>query len=1378
VSLLSNEPLYAAPFERFGRYVLHRAGIFNVWQYDDVEFRFRGGRMLLRGKNGAGKSKAMEMLLPFLLDGDSRAIDCVKRDRTTLGWLMTEGREPGNHIGYIWLELRCVESDGTQLFRTLGCGMKASTSTGRARPWYFVTDKRVGDGLRIRDRDNTHPLSEEAFCEQLHPEDHFTSASAYARRVSKELFGIEDDQRYRNLCHLLYELRRPSVGESIEGGEHAKVLASALPPLDDDLIADVARNFDDLDKIRNNLHETEKTERAVSEFLESYRSYTRGVVRRRSEDVLDAAASAEQERRELRKATDLVEESKRIFGDASRAAEDLEAQKKSAEDTIEILRKKPAYAQVQAMDDRRARVEKAKKLADTAKGAARLARESAVRDAGRVTSTAQELTKIAQKLQTARREIEMLAGGVGIDAVLFGETLTIVTVRAREDQPSKVDVLEAQAEFARYDSHLGNVERAGDARRRVVTALIEETKKLDELRQKSAQLEEALEVARGRLETEEGKAKIAHEAAVAADHSWRRQLAEWLVGETQRAMQTDWSAVAEYTTVDDEQPLLDEGDFKEISSLIDERIDPARTTATARHAQAIADAKATEEAVLELERRYEEVEQRTEKLPQPSRYRTATRDPHSGKPLYALVDFASHVNGEDAKGIEAALEASGLLDAWVSADSLVLQAGTYDVVLLADPLPTTVPSLSDVLVVVPAPDCCVPAAVVERILRSIGFGDHPERTSWVDGTGRWRLGVARGQWAKPEVTFIGQSARMAARKRELAEIGLLLDEARAKRDAANNEELAAKDWLAMLDAARRSVPSSATMLRAVSELAARRGVAAGARSDHQRLVGPAQEARDAALFAERELASNATSHRLPYGRPELELVLGGLSQFLQKVAAQRQAVEAADPVLRRHQQACDEFADAAKNQEVAEADAGQLWKEYESECDQLRVLEETFGEDVREVLGKLNSAEGEVADLARRIPAAVAKRDDARVNHARAAEQLQTRRSKVSDADRAVGVEAEVLVRILGTPGIALAAFGEDSPPLVYETQDDVDSATKVKRIRAWATKLLEASRGQEVSDGVILKRFEALGSGLSVGYDAHQDETPDGVKVFSLHDDTGSHPVALVGRRLAAEVHAARSRLTEKQAQVFERFLHGELGDHLRRQLLDADTLVSEMNKALLEVRTSHGLGAKLEWHLREDSPSGVADAIPLLRDGLRGAEKNEKLAALLGSLIDAARAANPTDGYEVHLRNALDYRNWHAFTIKVVDDANPGRERRLGSRLAVSQGEQRVLVYLALFSAAAAYFNSLQRRAPHAPRLILLDDAFAKVDEPTHGPLLRLLVDFNLDFIITSERVTGCQPGVPSLEIYECLRDPRFRGVALVHTQWDGHRPVLVSV
>jgi uncharacterized protein YPO0396 len=198
----------------------------------------------------------------------------------------------------------------------------------------------------------------------------------------------------------------------------------------------------------------------------------------------------------------------------------------------------------------------------------------------------------------------------------------------------------------------------------------------------------------------------------------------------------------------------------------------------------------------------------------------------------------------------------------------------------------------------------------------------------------------------------------------------------------------------------------------------------------------------------------------------------------------------------------------------------------------------------------------------------------------------------------------------------------------------------------------------------------------------------------------------------------------------------------------------------------------------LRDDAAAPAAIAARLLVDELRGEEGDAELRDALLALIDAERTADPSASYEQHLRAALDYRAWHRFAVRVTDAADPGSARLLSNRLGLSQGEQRVLSYLALFAAASAQFDAIARATPTAPRLLLLDDAFAKVDEPTHGRLLGLLVELGLDFVITSERLWGCFDTVPSLEIYEAIRDPAEVGVALVHFRWDGRQRTLVGV
>jgi hypothetical protein len=52
------------------RWMINRAGLVNFWYYDEEEFDFSGGRLLLRGANGSGKSVTMQSFIPLLLDGN------------------------------------------------------------------------------------------------------------------------------------------------------------------------------------------------------------------------------------------------------------------------------------------------------------------------------------------------------------------------------------------------------------------------------------------------------------------------------------------------------------------------------------------------------------------------------------------------------------------------------------------------------------------------------------------------------------------------------------------------------------------------------------------------------------------------------------------------------------------------------------------------------------------------------------------------------------------------------------------------------------------------------------------------------------------------------------------------------------------------------------------------------------------------------------------------------------------------------------------------------------------------------------------------------------------------------------------------------------
>lgn len=100
-------------------------------------------------------------------------------------------------------------------------------------------------------------------------------------------------------------------------------------------------------------------------------------------------------------------------------------------------------------------------------------------------------------------------------------------------------------------------------------------------------------------------------------------------------------------------------------------------------------------------------------------------------------------------------------------------------------------------------------------------------------------------------------------------------------------------------------------------------------------------------------------------------------------------------------------------------------------------------------------------------------------------------------------------------------------------------------------------------------------------------------------------------------------------------------------------------------------------------------------------------------------------------------------------------------------SGGEKALTLTLPQFAAAAAHYRSA---APHAPKLILLDEVFIGIDVPTRARLMGLLDSFDLDFVMTSEREWGCYPTLPALAICQLASRPDSPAVHVTRWVWNG--------
>lgn len=161
---------------------------------------------------------------------------------------------------------------------------------------------------------------------------------------------------------------------------------------------------------------------------------------------------------------------------------------------------------------------------------------------------------------------------------------------------------------------------------------------------------------------------------------------------------------------------------------------------------------------------------------------------------------------------------------------------------------------------------------------------------------------------------------------------------------------------------------------------------------------------------------------------------------------------------------------------------------------------------------------------------------------------------------------------------------------------------------------------------------------------------------------------------------------------------------------------------------------------------------------------EDREAVAGFLQDRIRAARADDEGASWADQLTAALDYRAWHAFEV----ERRVGAEWRAATGPA-SGGERVLAATIPLFAAAASHYSGA---GPHAPRLVLLDEAFAGVDDDMRRKCLGLLAEFDLDVVMTSEREWACYPEVPGIAIAQLARHGDLDAVHVSRWWWDGRR------
>jgi len=296
-----------------------------------------------------------------------------------------------------------------------------------------------------------------------------------------------------------------------------------------------------------------------------------------------------------------------------------------------------------------------------------------------------------------------------------------------------------------------------------------------------------------------------------------------------------------------------------------------------------------------------------------------------------------------------------------------------------------------------------------------------------------------------------------------------------------------------------------------------------------------------------------------------------------------------------------------------------------------------------------------------------------------------------------------------------------------------------------------------------------------ALGHQAQAETTDWGLTVHIVYQNRPEPPDSLAAR-LAEEIAQRSELLTANERAVLENHLQAEIASEVQRLLQAAEIQRNAINKELHSRPTSTGVRYRLLWQPlaeEEGAPVGLEAARKRLLNtsaDLWSAEDRRVVGAMLQQRIAAERERADSgfgkDGggsLMEQLARALDYRRWHRFRVERWQD---GHWRKLSGP--ASSGERALGLTVPLFAAVASFYS--QGSSSLAPRLMLLDEAFAGIDDTARAHCMGLIHEFDLDFVITSEREWACYAELPGVAICQLQRREGIDAVFVSRWTWDG--------
>ena len=1384
------------------RWQASRIGLINFWYYDEQEFPFVKGRMLLRGSNGSGKSVTMQSVIPLLLDGNmspERLDPFGSRDRKMSSYLLEEDDGRDERTGYLYLEFKRQESD---TWLTVGMGIRAR----RGKPldkWYFsLTDgRRVGkDFLLYKEMGEKVTLSKKELENRIAGGGQvFERQADYMEYVNRQIFGFETVEEYKEMIDLLIQLRTPKLSKDFKPSVVNDILSDSLQPLSDEDLRPMSEAIENMDTMNMNLKAREAGYQAAEKIQKVLDRYNRLTLFEKADRCCENEKKLSEAEREEKARAGEMERSQNRVRELEREMSGLDARRDAMEKERESLSKSDAVSLKSREMDLASRIRTREELLDEKTRQLEAKQEQYVeiedkkkREEDRAWEKEQELDGILEEMQSEAEEMSF-------DEHAFFQT------ELKENIHSTFSWETHEAQFQKVKDEISRgteILREAETRQREADALLKRRERQQRETDAAQRRESELEAVLTQVENE-----------------WKEKLYSWN-GQNRELKFTPEQMRLMARFADD---YGEESDFAEVRRI-------AADLWIERKGGIDREARRCQDELRELEQAHQEIAEELDQWensrePEPPRSEAVkmNRDRlhRLGIPyeeFYKVVEFGKELNqDQEACGrLEEALQEMGILDA------LVIEEQYREQVMKADPgcadrylfvqSHHAENSLLDLLDLNDSVNDIFFNQRITGILGNIAVSGGKDASGSVEKSreksvhsprtaaetavedvpsmtvvypdGSYQIGVVSGTVSgSHEAGFIGVQARERNRQAKIASCREMLAENEERQKNIRGELSALEQRAARLQEEYGNLPDDTDMREAWRMLTDARRTVERMREEGARLEKELLEASEALKELRRQAAEIAQRLYLTCNYETFRRAESAAADYRQHFYQLRSGHEL-------FLQICAHLEELKERREILDAEMEQiryeegsarreLKKEQEEYDSILRQLELTDYEQIRQ---KLDECMQWLRDYPQRLQSCVTEKTQNEERIRMLAEQAGQNEERMKELRRRQEYLAKCFEAEKNLKYVVQAETGSES---VKETAEEIQ--------RILAPECRDMDKEQIIRS---LNQVYFENRGFLTDYQIMQTELFEELDGEAQRGDPSAKRLDIAARyqgvripfgrlltHLSEEITELKDLIKAGDRELFEDILANTVSRKIRGKINSSNAWVEKMNSLMGAMNTSSGLKLNLRWRSRTAETEDQLDTrelVELLKKDYRLMREDEaaKLSAHFRSKVEEARRHARDSGgmisfYQV-MKETLDYRKWFEFQLFFQKGGERVKELTNSVFGTFSGGEKAMAMYVPLFSAVVAKYEGGR---PDAPRLISLDEAFAGVDNRNIRDMFRLMTEFQFDFIINSQVLWGDCDTLDALAIYQLLRPENAKFVTVMPYLWNGHARVMLE-